>query len=65
MRGSAELSRIINELDTFLVARDLRLRDVVGCLADGLEGYVEQRDVPGRWRAFVPPETLSEADGEV
>jgi len=60
--GFGGLSGIIGELDRFLAARDLRLRDLVGRIADELEGYAEQRDVPGRWRAFVPPETVAEAD---
>jgi dihydroorotate dehydrogenase len=56
--GFGAISRIIAELDTFLERRGLAFSDLVGDLADRLEGYGDQLETPGRWRDFVPPETL-------
>lgn len=60
--GFGGLSRILIELDSFLSERDLTFRDLIGRTADNLAGYAEQPETPGRWRDFVPPETLSETD---
>jgi dihydroorotate dehydrogenase len=57
--GFGGLTRIVTELDTFLADRDLRFADLIGRTADALEGYAAQAERPGRWRAFVPPETLA------
>jgi hypothetical protein len=35
---------------------------LIGRTAEGLTGYAEQPEIPGRWRDFVPPETISEMD---
>lgn len=56
--GFAGISRIIAELDAFLAARDLGFATLVGRAADALGGYADQPARAGRWRAFVPPETL-------
>ncbi len=57
--GFGALTRILAELDDFLLSRDLRFADLVGRTADQLTPYAAQPPVPGRWRAFVPPETLA------
>ncbi|MBV9248491.1 MAG: dihydroorotate dehydrogenase [Acetobacteraceae bacterium] len=56
--GFAALTRIVAELDAFLVARGLRFADLVGRAADTLQSYADQPERPGRWRDFVPAETL-------
>ncbi|HXT79120.1 MAG TPA: dihydroorotate dehydrogenase [Acetobacteraceae bacterium] len=56
--GFGGLRRVIGELDAFLAARDLRFQDLIGRTADALAGYADQPETPGRWRDFVPPETL-------
>jgi dihydroorotate dehydrogenase (NAD+) catalytic subunit len=61
--GFGGLTRIIREMDVFLTGRDLTFRDLIGRTADALAGYGEQADNPGRWRDFVPPETLSVEHG--
>ena len=58
--GFGGLTRIIGELDALLAARGLRFDDLVGRAADALQGYGEQPEQAGRWRAFVPAETLSD-----
>ncbi|WP_428486565.1 dihydroorotate dehydrogenase [Rhodopila sp.] len=60
--GFAGLTRIIEELETFLAGRELHFQDLVGRLADGLTGYGDQPECPGRWRDFVPPESLAGTD---
>jgi len=57
--GFGAISRIIAELDAFLSVRDLPFTALVGQTADRLMGYRAQDPAPGRWRNFVPPETLS------
>jgi dihydroorotate dehydrogenase len=56
--GFAAISRLIAELDTFLTARDLVFAALVGQTADRLLGYGVQTKTQGRWREFVPRETL-------
>jgi dihydroorotate dehydrogenase len=56
--GFGAISRLILELDSFLAARSLSFASLVGRAADRLAGYDAQPVVPGRWRDFVPPETL-------
>ncbi len=56
--GFAGLTRIIGELDEFLTGRNLQFQPLIGRLADGLAGYADQPETAGRWRDFVPPETL-------
>jgi dihydroorotate dehydrogenase (NAD+) catalytic subunit len=58
--GFGGLTRVISELDALLAGRGLIFRDLIGRTADALTGYAEQPEHPGRWRAFVPPETLAE-----
>ena len=60
--GFGGLTRVLNELDSFLAARDLTFRNLIGRSADALTTYGEQPETPGRWRDFVPPETLSETE---
>jgi dihydroorotate dehydrogenase len=57
--GFGGLTRVIGELDSFLSQRGLMFRDLIGRSADALTGYGEQPENPGRWRDFVPPETVS------
>lgn len=58
--GFGGLTRTVAEIDTFLTHRDLRFSDLVGQTADRLHGYAEQPETPGRWKQFVPPETLAD-----
>ncbi len=57
--GFGGLTRVIAELDALLVARRVRFAELVGRAADALGGYGEQAETPGRWRDFVPPETIA------
>jgi dihydroorotate dehydrogenase len=57
--GFGALQRIVAELDTFLADRGQKFADVIGRTADALTSYGDQPAVPGRWRDFVPPETLA------
>ena len=56
--GFGGITRVIRELDAFLAGRDLGFSHLVGRAADALLSYGEQAERPGRWRDFVPPETL-------
>ena len=56
--GFGGLTRVIAELDSFLDRRDLAFRDLIGRAADAATSYGMQPETPGRWRDFVPPETL-------
>jgi dihydroorotate dehydrogenase (NAD+) catalytic subunit len=60
--GFAALGVARDELAAWLGAKDFALRDIVGRAADALESYGEQPARPGRWRDFVPPETLRRED---
>jgi dihydroorotate dehydrogenase (NAD+) catalytic subunit len=57
--GFTGLTRVISELDSFLSRRDLTFQDLIGRSADALTSYGEQPETPGRWRDFVPKETLT------
>jgi dihydroorotate dehydrogenase len=57
--GFGGLTRVIDELDSFLTRRDLAFRDLIGRSADALTSYGEQPETPNRWQDFVPPETLA------
>jgi dihydroorotate dehydrogenase len=57
--GFGGLTRVIAELETFLTTRDLTFGDLIGRTADALTTYGEQPETPGRWRDFVPQETLA------
>lgn len=57
--GFGALTRVIHELETLLAARRLDFSYLVGRAADRLASYAEQPEQPGRWRAYVPPETLA------
>jgi dihydroorotate dehydrogenase (NAD+) catalytic subunit len=59
--GFAGLTRVIEEMDSFLGNRQLIFRDMIGQTADSLATYAEQPETPGHWRDFVPPETLAES----
>lgn len=56
--GFGGLTRMIKEVDALLAARGLRFDELIGRAADALQGYGEQVEMPDRWRAFVPAETL-------
>jgi dihydroorotate dehydrogenase (NAD+) catalytic subunit len=56
--GFGGLTRVVAELEALLAARDLCFADLVGRAADALKPYGEQPETPGRWRDFVPRETL-------
>ena len=60
--GFGGLTRIIDQLGSFLGQRNLAFQDLVGHSADALTGYGDQPATPGRWRDFVPPETLAGAE---
>ncbi len=57
--GFGAISRIIGELDALLAGRELTFTDLIGRAADTLTGYADQPERPGRWRDYVPPETLN------
>jgi dihydroorotate dehydrogenase (NAD+) catalytic subunit len=59
--GFQGLTRTIAELKTFLDERGLTFTELVGKAADALTPYGAQPEMPGRWKDFVPPETLTEA----
>jgi len=56
--GFDGLTRVIAELNSLLAARGMCFDALVGRAADTLQGYGERPQTPGRWRDFVPPETL-------
>ena len=56
--GFGAITRMIAELDEFLAARELDFTALIGQAADRLSAYGVQSPKPGRWRDFVPPETL-------
>jgi len=56
--GFSGLTRVVAELDAFLAARGVRFSEVIGQAADALLGYGEVPATPGRWREFVPEETI-------
>ena len=62
--GFAGITRLIGELAAFLERRGLRFVDIVGRSADALQDYAQQPAVAGRWRTFVPPESLADEHGE-
>jgi dihydroorotate dehydrogenase len=55
--GFGGLTRIIDELDGFLAAHEMRFSALVGRSADTLQGYAEQPERPGHWKQFVPAES--------
>jgi len=57
--GFGGLTRVINELDSFLAERELTFQDLIGRSADAMTTYADQPETPGRWRDFVPLETLT------
>ncbi len=57
--GFGGLTRLITELDALLEARGCHFAELIGRAADTLQGYADQPEFPGRWKAFVPPETLA------
>ncbi|HEY5299311.1 MAG TPA: dihydroorotate dehydrogenase [Acetobacteraceae bacterium] len=59
--GFGGLARTLAELDALLAARDVRFEALIGRAADALASYGAQPETPGRWRRFVPPETLGSA----
>ncbi|HLB99553.1 MAG TPA: dihydroorotate dehydrogenase [Acetobacteraceae bacterium] len=56
--GFSGLTRAVGELDALLAARGVRFSELVGRAADALLGYGEVPAMPGRWREFVPAETI-------
>ena len=58
--GFAGLTRVIEELDQLLAARNISYAELIGRAADGLQSYQEQVVRPKRWRDVVPPETIAE-----
>lgn len=58
--GFAALGSVIAELDGYLAEQGLAAPDLVGRAADALGAYGAQAARPGRWRDFVPPETIGE-----
>lgn len=57
--GFGALARIRAELSQLLDARGFSFQDIIGRTADRLRGYAEQPVNAGRWRTFVPAETLT------
>lgn len=60
--GFAGLTRIRHELSALLAAKNRSFASLIGVAADALGAYGDQPERPGRWRDFVPAETLSEAE---
>jgi dihydroorotate dehydrogenase len=58
--GFDGLARVVAELESFVAQRDLAFADLVGRAADALQSYADQPAKPGKWRDFVPAETLAE-----
>jgi dihydroorotate dehydrogenase (NAD+) catalytic subunit len=56
--GFGGLTRVIQNLEALLEARGLAFAELIGRAADVLQGYGEQPEMQGRWREFVPAETL-------
>jgi dihydroorotate dehydrogenase (NAD+) catalytic subunit len=56
--GFGGLTRVIDELDALLAARGMEFAELIGRAADALQGYGEQVEAPGRWKDFVPAETI-------
>jgi len=54
------LKRIIDELDAWLAAKQLRFADLIGGAADALQPYGAQPERPGHWQSFVPPEAMEQ-----
>jgi hypothetical protein len=50
---------VIRELTQFLELHGMRFVEIVGKSADALQTYASQPKVRGRWRDFVPPESLA------
>lgn len=59
MEGFGALTRLRKEVADFLESRDTTVEDLIGKAADRLGRYSEQPVEPGRWRDFVPAETLA------
>jgi dihydroorotate dehydrogenase (NAD+) catalytic subunit len=57
--GFGALGRFLQELESFLVDRGVTFGELIGRTADALGRYADQPERPGRWRDFVPPETLA------
>ena len=60
--GFGALTHVIAELDAYLARKGLTATELVGRAADALQTYQQQPARPGRWRDFVPPETLGRHD---
>ncbi len=58
--GFPALARATEELGAYLERKELTAAALIGRAADALQTYQEQQPRPGRWRDFVPPETLAE-----
>jgi dihydroorotate dehydrogenase len=58
--GFGGITRLLNELADFVERRGVRFVDIVGKAADALQSYAQQPELPGRWKSFVPPESLAE-----
>jgi dihydroorotate dehydrogenase (NAD+) catalytic subunit len=57
--GFGGLTRVVAEVEALLGKRGVRFGEVVGRAADALVAYGEQAERPGRWRDFVPAETIA------
>jgi dihydroorotate dehydrogenase (NAD+) catalytic subunit len=57
--GFGAVTRIVTELDAFLTRRGMAFSGLIGRTAEALTSYADQPAIPGRWRDFVPPETLA------
>ena len=56
--GFGAITRMVGELQSLLAEREVDFASVVGRAADALGGYESAAQHPGRWRNFVPPETI-------
>jgi dihydroorotate dehydrogenase (NAD+) catalytic subunit len=58
--GFGALTRVIAELDAYLLAQGLQFCDLIGRTADAMQSYGMQIETPDRWHDFVPDETLQD-----
>jgi len=57
--GFGVLGAAVAELQAYCDARGQDAASLVGLALDRVGAYADQPSEPGRWRHFVPPETLA------
>lgn len=54
--GFRVIGDTVKQLSVYLAERGQNANDLIGRAADRLQGYADQKQRPGYWSAFVPPE---------